>query len=73
MRALHFFRVRTEPSFVQYIKKGPGPPIALNHNRISPHGRSRRQICLDVSPRRSDDCDDRNPVKEKLHVRKRNR
>jgi hypothetical protein len=25
------------PDFVGYIKKGPGPPIAPNHNRISPH------------------------------------
>jgi hypothetical protein len=53
------------PDFVGPLKKGLRPPIALNHNRISPHGRGRRQICLDVSPNRSDDCDDRNPVKEK--------
>ena len=37
------------------------------------HGRSRRQISLDVSPNRSDDCHDRNPVKEKLNERNPNR
>jgi hypothetical protein len=31
----------------------------------SPHRPNRPQICLDVSPNRSDECDDRNPVKEK--------
>jgi hypothetical protein len=31
------------------------------------------QILLDVSPSRSDHCDDRNPVKEKLNERERNR
>jgi hypothetical protein len=32
---------------------------------ISLIGPNRPQIYLDVSPNRSDDCDDRNPVKEK--------
>jgi hypothetical protein len=59
--------------FVAPIKKRPTPPIALRPIRHSPHRPNRPQISLDVSPDRSDDCDDRNPVKEKLNERKRNR
>jgi hypothetical protein len=33
-----------QPDFVAPLKKGLRPPIALNHNRISPHGRDRPQI-----------------------------
>jgi hypothetical protein len=57
------------PDFVAPLKKEPHPPIVLNLNRISPHGRDRRQICLAVSPNWSDGCDDRNPVKERPNER----
>jgi hypothetical protein len=65
--------VQPAPDFVGPIKKGPAPPIALNPNRHSPHRPNRPQICLAVFPGRSDQCDDRNPVKEKLNERERNR
>jgi hypothetical protein len=59
--------------FVAPVKKGPGPPIALRPIRHSPHRPNRPPILLAVSPDRSDECHDRNPVKEKLNERKHNR
>jgi hypothetical protein len=59
--------------FVALLKKGPRPPIRPNPMGHSPHQHNRPQIVLALSPNRSDDCDDRNPVKEKLNERKRNR
>ena len=53
-----------KPPFVGYIKKGPDPPIALSPTSIRLIGPNREQISLDVSPKPSDQCDDRNPVKE---------
>jgi len=62
-----------QSSHVLSVHKKRDPPrqFPLADNGIRLIGRP--QICLAVSPNTSDPCDDRNPVKEKLNERKRNR
>jgi hypothetical protein len=61
------------PWFCRANKKDPLPPNRLIRTAIRLINPIAPQISLDVSPNPSDPCDDRNPVKEKVNERKRNR
>ena len=60
----HYYHLGAD--FVALLKKGQLPPIALRFQSALASITSSLKILLAISPNRSDECHDRNPVKEKL-------